>query len=97
MDRPVCAREVTVNLKNGLHMNPSLMIAQLAQTFGCDVRIRKADREVDAKSMIELLTLVAEYGTPLTLKAEGDGASDAIEALARLFEANFAIEEPHQT
>ena len=57
--------------------------------------IRKADREVDAKSMIDLLTLVAEHGTTLTLKADGDGAIEAIEALARLFESNFKVDEPH--
>jgi len=95
MDRPVCTREVTVSLKNGLHMDPSSKIAQLAQTFACDVSIRKADREVDAKSMIDLLTLVAEHGTPLTLIAQGDGAHEAIEALARLFEVDFKAEEPH--
>lgn len=93
MDQPLCTRDVTVNLKNGLHMNPSSKIAQLAQTFSCSVSITKAGREVNAKSMIDLLTLVAEQGTTLTLKTQGDGAADALAALVRLFDSNFELEE----
>jgi len=93
MDSPVSTREVTVNLENGLHLGPSSQIARLAQTFASDVLIRKADRAVDAKSMMDLITLVAEQGTLLTLEARGADAVQAVESLAKLFESNFKTDE----
>ena len=94
MSSPSASRlEVTVNLENGLHMSPSAKIVQLAQSFECDVLIRKGDHEVDGKSMLDLLTLAAEKGTVLVLEAKGKDACAATEALHRLFENNFVGEE----
>lgn len=94
MDRPVCTREVTINLPDGLHMRPALQLAQLAQSFGCNVVIHKADRAANAKNLVELMTLAAEQGTKLVLEAEGDGSAEAVDLLAKLFETNFKVEEP---
>lgn len=87
-----CSREVTVNLENGLHMSPSAKLVQLAQSFNCDIVIRKGERSIDGKSMLDLLTLAAAKGTKLVLEATGDGAAEAIDALHRLFETNFIDE-----
>ncbi len=85
-----CTREVVVNLENGLHMSPSAQLVQTAQAYGCDITIRKGDRTVDSKSMLDVLTLAAEKGTTLVLEANGDGAQEAIDALDQLFRTNFA-------
>lgn len=85
-------RDVVVNLESGLHLGPCAQIVQAAQRFGCQLQIRKGDRAVNAKSMLDLLTLVAEHGTVLTLEADGDGADEAIAAVVVLFERNFVVE-----
>jgi len=87
----VCTREVVVNLENGLHMSPSARLVQTAQAYDCDITIRKGDRTVDGKSMLDVLTLAAEKGTTLVLEANGDGAQEAIDALDQLFMTNFAV------
>jgi phosphotransferase system HPr (HPr) family protein len=87
-------RDVVVKLENGLHMGPSSQIVQLAQKFGSELLIRKGDRTVDGKSILDLLTLVAEHGTVLELQARGDDAPEAVEAIAALFERNFAVDPP---
>ena len=92
MDQPACTRDVTVNLKEGLHMRPALKIAQVAQGFACDVRIHKDGRAIDAKNNLDLLTLFAEHGTVLTLEARGERADEAVNSLAKLFETNFMTE-----
>ena len=88
----VCTREVIVNLENGLHMSPSARIVQTAQTFSGDISIRKGEKVVDGKSMLDVLTLAAEKGTKLVLEASGDGAQQVIDALEKLFKTNFAAE-----
>lgn len=91
---PTCTRDVVVKLENGLHLGPSSQIVQLAQKFKCDLFIRKGDRTVDGKSMLDLLTLAAEHGAVLQLSSRGDDAPEALEAIAALFERNFVSERP---
>ena len=89
-----CTRDVVVKLENGLHLQPSSQIVQLAQKFKSDLIIRKGDRIVDGKSMLDLLTLAAEQGTELRLETSGPDAAAAVEAIAALFEKNFVIDLP---
>jgi phosphotransferase system HPr (HPr) family protein len=90
---PVCRQSVTVNLKSGLHLRPISQIAEAARRFQCDVRISKASATVDAKSVLDLLTLHADFGTQLTIEASGADAADAVEQLTQLFERNFDVDE----
>ena len=48
---------------------------------------------VEAKSIIDVLTLGAAQGTELVLEADGDDAEEAVEALAELVENGFPIED----
>jgi phosphocarrier protein HPr len=91
---PTCTRTVTVGLESGLHLTPSSQIVQLAQKFSCQFLIRKGDRVVDGKSMLDLLTLAAEHGESLQLEASGDDAEQAVAAIAGLFERNFNLDQP---
>ncbi len=89
---PVCSRTVTINLKSGLHLRPISQIAEAARRFEGDVWLRKADSKVDAKSVLDLMTLNAEFGTSVTLEASGNGAAELIEELSQLFARNFDVD-----
>ena len=65
---------------------------QTAHTSSGDSSIRKGEKVVDGKSMLDVLTLAAEKGTKLVLEASGDGAQQVIDALEKLFKTNFAAE-----
>ncbi len=91
---PTCTQTVVVNLENGLHLGPSSQIVQLAQKFGSELSIRKGERTVDAKSMLDLLTLAAEHGAQLELQARGADAVEALAAINALFERNFVTDAP---
>jgi phosphocarrier protein NPr len=82
-------REVTVLLKDGLHMSPLSQINRLACAFLGPVTIRRADYVADAKSMLDLLQLNATHGTMLVIEAQGDQAEDLLEAVCRLI-----VDEP---
>ena len=85
----VVRQSVTVNLENGLHLVPCSQIAQTASNYNCDVRILRDDLNVDAKRVLELMTLNASAGTDLVLEAEGEEASNAVNDLVTLFNTNF--------
>jgi phosphotransferase system HPr (HPr) family protein len=82
-------KNVTVNLEQGLHMIPCSLIAKLAREVECEIRIVREDQSSDARNVLDLLMLKAEMGTPLILEGRGNGASDALERLARMFDENF--------
>lgn len=73
----------------GLHARPAEMVAREAMRFRCRVEIVRDSLRIDAKSILNILTLGAEQGARLQLEASGDDAAEAIEALARLVEGDF--------
>ncbi len=89
MDSSIISREVIVGLEEGLHLTPLRSLTLLAEKFTCEISIHKGDRKVDAKSMLDLMTLMAEHGTQLQLCAQGPDAVAAIQALGELFDNNF--------
>lgn len=92
MDQSVeCRQTVIVNVSDGLHMRPLALIANCARRFECEVRLRKDQLAVDAKSIFDLLTLNAPCGTSLVLEANGVGAREVVTELVGLFEANFVV------
>lgn len=77
-------REVTVTSATGLHARPAADFAATAARFDADVQAVKADRSVDAKSVLLLLTLDVRYGDTLVIDASGPDASRAVDALCAL-------------
>ena len=89
---PTCTRDVVVKHENGLHLRPLSQIVKVAQRFNSELWIRKGDRTVDGKNMLDLLTLAAEHGTALVLETRGADADEALQAIVALFERDFVID-----
>ena len=83
--------ERTVQIQNelGLHARAGTKFVQAASKFPCEITVAKAGNEVNGKSILALLTLMAPKGTTLTIKAHGERAADAIAALAALIDDKF--------
>jgi phosphotransferase system HPr (HPr) family protein len=86
-------RVIVITNTQGLHARPADMFARLARQFQSRIELVRNDRRVQASSIIDLLTLGAAQGTELVLEAEGDDAEEAVEALAKLVESGFPMEE----
>ncbi len=82
-------KTVTLNNRMGLHARPSTQIATTASRFASDVVILKDDQRADAKSVLELLMLAAEYGSTLTISADGPDAAAAVDAVVDLVATRF--------
>ena len=83
--------ERTVQIQNelGLHARAGTKFVQTASKFPCEITVIKAGNEVNGKSILSLLTLMAPKGTALVIKARGDRAEDAVAALAALIDDKF--------
>lgn len=82
-------QEVNVLNELGLHARPAARIAQEAQKFEADISFCQDEREIDAKSILDILTLAAPQGSGLRIKAHGNDAREALESICRLFKDRF--------
>lgn len=83
------SRQVVVANEHGLHARPAGKLAQQAQAFKADIFIVHDEQEVDAKSILDVLTLAAGPGEVLEIRASGSDATDAANALETLFKNKF--------
>ena len=82
-------RTVRIVNKAGLHARPAAEIVKLATRYRADITVVREELEVNGKSIMGVMMLAAECGSTLQLKAEGPDASEALDALADLFESKF--------
>lgn len=85
----ICRRKVTVKVEDGLHLGPCSDIAKTASQFRCAVRLLAGEKKADAKAVLDILSMGIQDGTELTIEAEGEGAEEAVEKLAEIFEQGF--------
>jgi phosphocarrier protein HPr len=93
MQTPRATRVIVIRNSQGLHARPADMFARLARQFQSRVELVREERRVEASSIMDLLTLGAAQGTELILEAEGPDAEEAVEALTKLVESGFPLEE----
>jgi phosphocarrier protein HPr len=87
------ACEVVIRNRLGLHARAAAKFVHLASRFRSQVRVARAGRIVDGKSIMGILLLAAAHGTTITITADGVDAADALTALCDLVEGGFG-EEP---
>lgn len=82
---------VLITHEVGLHARPSVKFTKLAKTFAADVEIALAANGpwFDAKSIVKVMAAKAPKGTVLHIRASGDGADDAVNALVELVRRDF--------
>ena len=82
-------QSVQIRNKNGLHARPAAEIVKAASKFKSDITISREDIEVNGKSIMGVMMLAAECGASIVLRATGDDAEQAIEAIAALIANKF--------
>ncbi len=78
---------VIVRTGVGLHARPAALLVQEASKHRCKVTIEYHSKSADAKSILQVLALGAKDGEELVIRAEGEGESEVLAALVRLFAA----------
>jgi phosphotransferase system HPr (HPr) family protein len=86
--------EAVVEIRNpsGLHARPAATFVRAAAAFHSEIRLTNHDREDrggSAKSIIGVMGLGVSRGHRITIRAEGDDAEAAVEALVALVEAGI--------
>jgi phosphocarrier protein len=85
----VIERKVRIVNELGLHARPAAAFVKVAGRFTAEVTVSRDDMVVNGKSIMGVMTLAAEPGSELTIRAEGDDAQAAVDALVNLVAAGF--------
>jgi phosphocarrier protein HPr len=89
---PVESQTFTIRNRLGLHARAAALLVKTTNRFSAEVTIEKDGVEVNGKSIMGVLMLAASKGSKITVRAEGDGASAALQAIGKLIEDKFGEE-----
>jgi phosphocarrier protein len=85
-------RTATIASRVGLHARPAAIFAAAVSDLDLDVTIARdgepASDAMDAASILSLMSLGASHGDVVVLRAEGDGAADALDRLVQVLETD---------
>lgn len=77
---------VTVNIKPGLQARQAALFVQEANCFTSDIFLKKEERQVNAKSIMGVMSLAIAKGTKVSLIVNGSDEEQAIASLAEFVE-----------
>jgi phosphocarrier protein len=90
-DRDWIEGAAVVRDPTGLHARPAVKLTKLAKTFASAVELRANGGTdwINAKSPNAVMKLKAGHGLPLHIRASGEDAQVAVEALVALVDRDF--------
>jgi phosphocarrier protein len=83
------SRTVQICNVRGLHARASAKFVTMASGLAAQVHVEKDGSSVVGTSIMGLMMLGAALGDKIVISASGDGAEQAVQALAELVEARF--------
>jgi phosphocarrier protein HPr len=85
----VVEKKLLIKNELGLHARAATKLVQLSSKFPCEITLVKDGHEVNGKSIMGVLMLVASKGTTVLVRAKGEKADEAVAALAKLVDDKF--------
>ncbi len=73
---------VVVAAGSGLHARPAAVVAARARRYAAEVRLVKAEREANARSVVSIMALEVDGGDTVTVMARGGDAYAAIAGIS---------------
>jgi phosphocarrier protein len=86
-------KSILIQNELGLHARAATKLVQLASKYPCEITIAKDGHEVNGKSIMGVLMLVASKGTTITLRAKGERAAEAVAAITTLIDDKFGEDQ----
>ena len=82
-------RDAVIRNAMGIHCRPSAEIIKVAGPYPGTATVETATASADCRSIMGLLSLGLETGTPVRVRVEGPDEEAMCEKLAALFEKHF--------
>lgn len=86
------SKTVTIKNRAGIHARPAALIVNTANQYESEIFLEKDSMRINSKSIMGIITLGASYKSTISIMAEGPDESEAVEAIAKLFDNRFEEE-----
>ncbi|MFW6295040.1 MAG: HPr family phosphocarrier protein [Halanaerobium sp.] len=86
-------KKVIITNKTGLHARPAAQFVQKAGKFDSKIEIVFEEKEVNAKSIMGVMSLGVGKDDQIIIKADGDDAEKAVEELVDFIEVEMTKED----
>lgn len=73
----------------GLHARAAAQLIRLVGKSKSEIKLLRADKRADAKSILSVLTLAAAKGTRLKIEIEGADEKETLQKIEELFAQGF--------
>ena len=80
---------VTITSDPGVHLRAAAIFVKEASRFKSDVWVMKDGIEVNGKSILGLVSLVAERGSSIRIRVKGEDEAQALDLLTDLVRNKF--------
>jgi phosphocarrier protein HPr len=85
----VIERQAQIVNPLGMHARPAAEFVKTASRFNSAIHVSKDGLSVNGKSIMGVMMLAAERGSSMSIRADGEDAERAMEALLELVAAGF--------
>ena len=92
-------KEVIVRCESGLHNRQATYFVQKANEFESSIWLESANRKMNAKSLLGIMSLSIITGATVNLTAMGPDAEEAVNALEALLQRDvycYSVKKPPQ-
>lgn len=85
-------KTIVVGLESGLEARPAALFVQMASKYESHISILLTDKQVNAKSIMGMMSLGAIKGQEITLLIDGEDEEEAMEALVKFITSDKVAE-----
>lgn len=74
---------------SGIHARPAGQLVKIASSYPCSIKIKKGDKEADAKRIFAVMSLAAKQNESIKLVFDGEKENDAMDEIKEFCENNL--------
>ena len=81
-------KPVKIKLDTGFEARPVAQLVQLASQFECEIHVEVEQKEVNAKSIMGMMTLGLDTGEEIIISTDGEDEKEAMEKMEEYLSHN---------
>ncbi len=85
----IVEKKLTIKNELGIHARSAAMIVRAVEPCRSIVFLERDGMQVDAKSLLDILTLACPQHSTIVVRADGDDAQDVVDRISKLVEDKF--------
>ena len=89
----IVQRKFKIKNIQGLHARPASMFVKIVNKYEAEITVKKGSESVSGKSIMGLMTLAANHGSTIEIKADGPDAEKVVEELEKFLSSDIDDEK----